>query len=214
MVLTMARPKDKNYDYRSGSSLLKKQQETNTKKYKAMTPAQKKAYNVKQAKAIGKTTAQVASMVGGVGIARAAGRKVVVKALARNLRNSPKGAPNVPTPKGAKLRETYYKSRTKASKARERGGIYNDGEGSFLVRSDGSHSFKISLRADDKSALDMIKSVMDIPDQVKIYSNKKRRNEGQKVGDSAILYVHSNPVQKLRIIPFFDKFTLGVGGMK
>jgi hypothetical protein len=38
----MARPKEKNYDYRSGSSLLKKQQETNTKKYKAMTPAQKK----------------------------------------------------------------------------------------------------------------------------------------------------------------------------
>jgi hypothetical protein len=100
-----------------------------------MTPAQKKAYVAKQAKAIGKTTAQVASMVGGVGIARAAGRKVVGKALARNLRNSPKGAPNVPTPKGGKLRETYYKSRTKASKARERGGIYNDGEGSFLNNS-------------------------------------------------------------------------------
>jgi hypothetical protein len=134
----MARPKDnkkKSNDYRGGSVLLKKQLEANTKKYKAMTPAQKKAYVAKQAKAIGKTTAQVASMVGGVGIARAAGRKVVGKALARNLRNSPKGAPNVPTPKGGKLRETYYKSRTKASKARERGGIYNDGEGSFLNNS-------------------------------------------------------------------------------
>jgi hypothetical protein len=134
----MARPKDnkkKNNDYRGGSVLLKKQLEANTKKYKAMTPAQKKAYVAKQAKAIGKTTAQVASMVGGAGIARAAGRKVVGKALARNLRNSPKGAPNVPTPKGGKLRETYYKSRTKASKARERGGIYNDGEGSFLNNS-------------------------------------------------------------------------------
>jgi hypothetical protein len=134
----MARPKDnkkKSNDYRGGAALLKKQQEANTKKYKAMTPAQKKAYITKQAKAIGKTTAQVASMVGGVGIARAAGRKVVGKALARNLRNSPKGAPNVPTPKGGKLRETYYKSRTKASKARERGGIYNDGEGSFLNNS-------------------------------------------------------------------------------
>lgn len=134
----MARPKDnkkKSNDYRGGAALLKKQQEANTKKYKAMTPAQKKAYVAKQAKAIGKTTAQVASMVGGAGIARAAGRKVVGKALARNLRNSPKGAPNVPTPKGGKLRETYYKSRTKASKARERGGIYNDGEGSFLNNS-------------------------------------------------------------------------------
>ena len=30
---------------------------------------------------------------------------------------------------------SYYKSRTKASKARERGGIYNDGEGSFLNNS-------------------------------------------------------------------------------
>lgn len=53
----------------------------NTKKYNAMTPAQKKAYVAKQAKAIGKTAAQVASMVGGVGLARkggvAAARKIV-----------------------------------------------------------------------------------------------------------------------------------------
>jgi hypothetical protein len=126
----------RNNDYRGGSALLKKQQEANTKKYKAMTPAQKKAYNVKQAKAVGKTAAQVASMVGGVGLARKAGAKVVGKALARNLRNAPKSnAPKVSTPKGGKLRENYYKSRTKASKARERGGIYNDGEGSFLNNS-------------------------------------------------------------------------------
>jgi glycine cleavage system aminomethyltransferase T len=83
MVL-MPRPKDnkkKNNDYRGGSALLKKQQEANTKKFKAMTPAQKKAYVAKQAKAIGKTTAQVASMVGGAGLARkggvAAARKIV-----------------------------------------------------------------------------------------------------------------------------------------
>jgi hypothetical protein len=83
MVL-MPRPKDnkkKNNDYRGGSVLLKKQQEANTKKFKAMTPAQKKAYVAKQAKAIGKTTAQVASMVGGAGLARkggvAAARKIV-----------------------------------------------------------------------------------------------------------------------------------------
>jgi hypothetical protein len=83
MVL-MPRPKDnkkKNNDYRGGSALLKKQLESNTKKFKAMTPAQKKAYVAKQAKAIGKTTAQVASMVGGAGLARkggvAAARKIV-----------------------------------------------------------------------------------------------------------------------------------------
>ena len=125
----------KAYNRKGGAADVQKAISANTKKFKAMTPAQKKSYIAKQAKAIGKTTAQVASMVGGAGIARAAGRKVVGKALARNLRNSPKGAPNVPTPKGGKLRETYYKSRTKASKARERGGIYNDGEGSFLNNS-------------------------------------------------------------------------------
>lgn len=80
----MARPKDnkkKNNDYRGGSALLKKQLESNTKKFQAMTPAQKKSYIAKQAKAIGKTTAQVASMVGGAGLARksgvAAARKIV-----------------------------------------------------------------------------------------------------------------------------------------
>jgi hypothetical protein len=83
MVL-MPRPKDnkkKSNDYRGGSALLKKQLESNTKKFKAMTPAQKKSYVVKQAKAVGKTTAQVASMVGGAGLARkggvAAARKIV-----------------------------------------------------------------------------------------------------------------------------------------
>jgi hypothetical protein len=83
MVL-MPRPKDnkkKSNDYRGGSALLKKQLESNTKKFKAMTPAQKKSYVAKQAKAVGKTTAQVASMVGGAGLARkggvAAARKIV-----------------------------------------------------------------------------------------------------------------------------------------
>jgi len=80
----MPRPKDnkkKSNDYRGGSALLKKQQEANTKKYKAMTPEQKKAYNVKQAKSVVKGAAQVASMVGGAAIARkggvAATRKLV-----------------------------------------------------------------------------------------------------------------------------------------
>jgi hypothetical protein len=91
----MARPKDnkkKSNDYRGGAALLKKQQEANTKKYKAMTPAQKKAYVAKQAKAIGKTTAQVASMVGGAGIARkggvAAAKAIASKKFQKNLRNS------------------------------------------------------------------------------------------------------------------------------
>ena len=73
--------KKKSNDYRDGSALLKKQQEANTKKYKAMTPAQKKAYNVKQVKSVGKGVAQVASMVGGAGLVRkggvAAARKLV-----------------------------------------------------------------------------------------------------------------------------------------
>ncbi len=83
------KPKKSNNDYRGGAALLKKQQEANTKKYKAMTPAQKKAYNVKQAKAIGKTAAQVASMVGGAGLARKAGVKIALKAdnrLQRRIR--------------------------------------------------------------------------------------------------------------------------------
>jgi glycine cleavage system aminomethyltransferase T len=81
MVLMPKDNKKKSNDYRGGSALLKKQQEANTKKFKAMTPAQKKSYVAKQAKAVGKTTAQVASMVGGAGLARkggvAAARKIV-----------------------------------------------------------------------------------------------------------------------------------------
>ena len=72
----MAQKKDNkktSNDYRGGAALLKKQQEANTNKFKAMTPAQKKTYVAKQAKAIGKTTAQVASMVGGAGLARKGG---------------------------------------------------------------------------------------------------------------------------------------------
>jgi hypothetical protein len=55
-----------------------------------MTPTQKKAYVAKQAKAVGKTAAQVASMVGGPGLARAAAKKGLGKALARNLKPTKK----------------------------------------------------------------------------------------------------------------------------
>jgi hypothetical protein len=84
------KPKKSNNDYRGGAALLKKQQQANTKKYKAMTPTQKKAYVAKQAKAVGKTAAQVASMVGGPGLARAAAKKGLSKALARNLKPTKK----------------------------------------------------------------------------------------------------------------------------
>jgi hypothetical protein len=63
----------------------------NTKKYKAMTPAQKKAYNTKQVKSVVKGAAQVASMVGGAGLARkggvAAAKAIASKKFQKNLRN-------------------------------------------------------------------------------------------------------------------------------
>jgi hypothetical protein len=100
----MARPKDnkkKSNDYRGGSALLKKQQEANTKKFKAMTPAQKKTYVAKQAKAVGKTAVQVASMVGGAGLARKAAAKVAVpaikKAAAKSVEKKSLKAANAPS---------------------------------------------------------------------------------------------------------------------
>jgi len=140
----MPRPKDTNKksvgtsrasNRKGNASDVQKAISANSKKYNAMTSAQKKAYNVKQAKSVVKGVVTVASMVGGPGLVRKAGAKIVSKALARNLRNAPKGAPKVSVPKGGIVKKVYYKSRTTASKARERGGIYNDGEGSFLNNS-------------------------------------------------------------------------------
>jgi hypothetical protein len=115
----MARPKDnkkKSNDYRGGAALLKKQQEANTKKFKAMTPAQKKTYVAKQAKAVGKTAAQVASMVGGAGLARAAAAKATIpaikKAAAKSVEKKSLKAANAPA-KGSE-----------ATKARARGEKY------------------------------------------------------------------------------------------
>jgi hypothetical protein len=86
----VARPKDtgkksmgtsRASNRKGNASDVQKAISANTKKYNAMTPAQKKAYVAKQAKAIGKTTAQVVSMIGGAGLARkggvAAARKIV-----------------------------------------------------------------------------------------------------------------------------------------
>jgi hypothetical protein len=61
------------YDRKGNAADVQKASAAQTKKFKAMTPAQKKSYIAKQAKAIGKTTAQVASMVGGAGLARKGG---------------------------------------------------------------------------------------------------------------------------------------------
>lgn len=79
----MPRPKDNKkktstgtsraYNRGGNASDVQKAITANSKKFEAMSPAQKKAYIVKQAKAIGKTTAQVASMVGGTGLARKGG---------------------------------------------------------------------------------------------------------------------------------------------
>ena len=61
------------YNRKGNAADVQKSITANTKKVNAMSPAQKKAYIAKQAKAIGKTTAQVASMVGGAGLARKGG---------------------------------------------------------------------------------------------------------------------------------------------
>ena len=79
----MPRPKDnKNktsmgtsraYSRKGGAADVQKAITASSKKFEAMSPAQKKAYIAKQAKAIGKTTVQVASMVGGANLARKGG---------------------------------------------------------------------------------------------------------------------------------------------
>ena len=75
------------YNRKGNAADVQKSITANTKKVNAMSPAQKKAYIAKQAKAIGKTTAQVASMVGGAGLARKAGavaaRKVVASGVTK-----------------------------------------------------------------------------------------------------------------------------------
>ena len=112
----MAQKKDNkktNNDYRSGAALLKKQQEANTKKYKAMTPTQKKAYNIKQAKAIGKTAIGVASMVGGAGLARTAGAKVAGKVVASGV--TKKTAAAARTRGKEYMEQKYFKTGTKYS---------------------------------------------------------------------------------------------------
>lgn len=60
-------------------ALLKKQQAEYNKKFKNMTPAQKKAKLVGDAKKIGLTAAQVASMVGGTALVRKTATKQIGK---------------------------------------------------------------------------------------------------------------------------------------
>ena len=61
------------YGRKGGAADVQKAISANSKKFKAMTPAQKKAYIAKQAKSVGKGAAQVASMVGGASLARKGG---------------------------------------------------------------------------------------------------------------------------------------------
>lgn len=84
----MARPKKKTsmgtsraYNRKGNAADVQKAISANSKKYNAMTPAQKKAYIAKQAKSVAKGVVTVASMTGGAGLARkggvAAARKLV-----------------------------------------------------------------------------------------------------------------------------------------
>lgn len=85
----MPRPKDNKKKTSTGTSRaynrggnaydVQKAITASSKKFEAMSPAQKKAYIAKQAKAIGKTTVQVASMVGGANLARKGAAKVAAK---------------------------------------------------------------------------------------------------------------------------------------
>ena len=115
---------NKNYDYRSGAGLLKQQQSALNKKFQAMSPTQKKAYIAKQAKAIGKTTAQVASMIGGAGLARKGAAKGVAKVA---LKIDNKFQRNI---RGYKLEKKSLKAAntpakgSKAAAARARGKKY------------------------------------------------------------------------------------------
>jgi hypothetical protein len=89
------------YDRKGNAADVQKASAAQTKKFKAMTPAQKKTYVAKQAKAVGKTTVQVASMVGGAGLARKAAAKVAVpaikKAAAKSVEKKSLKAANAPS---------------------------------------------------------------------------------------------------------------------
>ena len=73
------------YNRKGNAADVQKSITANTKKVNAMSPAQKKIYVAKQAKAVGKTAAQVASMVGGAGLARKAGVAAARKVIASGV---------------------------------------------------------------------------------------------------------------------------------
>ena len=73
------------YSRKGGAADVQKAITASSKKFDAMSPAQKKTYLAKQAKAIGKTTVQVASMVGGAGLARKAGAAAARKVIASGV---------------------------------------------------------------------------------------------------------------------------------
>ena len=61
------------YSRKGNAADVQKSISANTKKFKAMTPAQKKAYVAKQAKSVAKGVVTVASMTGGANLARKGG---------------------------------------------------------------------------------------------------------------------------------------------
>lgn len=81
------------------------------------------------------------------------------------------------------------------------------GEGSFSLHK-GNTSFHVVLRADDREILDFIRQTLDLPSEIGIYSNVKRRRLGQQVGDEARLFSSNRWVAKLRLLPFFEHFQL------
>ena len=67
------------YNRKGNAADVQKAISANSKKYNAMTPAQKKAYIAKQAKSVAKGVVTVASMTGGAGLARKGGVAAVRK---------------------------------------------------------------------------------------------------------------------------------------
>ena len=69
------------YSRKGGAADVQKSISANSKKFKAMTPAQKKAYVAKQAKSVAKGVVTVASMTGGASLARKGGAVAVRKSV-------------------------------------------------------------------------------------------------------------------------------------
>lgn len=81
------------------------------------------------------------------------------------------------------------------------------GEGCFVINRT-STDFKVGLRADDKEVLEFIKATMDLPSEIRTYSNKLRRSRGELAGDESRMFCTNRQVARLRVVPFFNRFQL------